>query len=582
MNGKTYTLFDPQTACLTEQAIYDYLDGKLLPTECHAVEKHLLDCAFCSEAMEGLELVKDRSKVMAPIPLAKGKDGADHSATGGRIVPFYFNTRYAAAAVIILLIGSFAVLHYFSGSFSKNEMASKQEPTEAKEKTDSTKAVVTSEDRTFYSNFEPFPAREIPAKESPEKTKNESVSYDWTPQDNNSVSEGPVSGNSVSTPRTPAEEVTIPMAASPNVRQDDAKADASAVEPPVATLEREQDKDVSQNLTTKTDKKSADKSKSTLINSAEEVPAAKPAESYTTSKGESTRNVTASTPAKTNFETAAPAGNTAKVTVGSGSERLGGNTEEKKDSSVMLALKKAKEKTNENSPILNDQLTQAADKTSEKQKTMVESRKERDGKYSKKIMVSTDSTFSSNSIQTMMVRKDENVGVSKSSDDLSKMQSFKQTSAANKQQASPTTTLNAHGTYTNQAATSTNGFYRNTALEDAMQAYKDKDFAGATEKFGKVLATDPNAVSALFYQGVSYLSLPEPDTKHAIADFDQVLMNEDPSFSEAAKWYKALALIKENNTALARPLLDEMNKGNGVYKAKAGKVLEDIKKPEKR
>ena len=111
-----------------------------------------------------------------------------------------------------------------------------------------------------------------------------------------------------------------------------------------------------------------------------------------------------------------------------------------------------------------------------------------------------------------------------------------------------------------------------------MKAYANKDFAAAAEKFNKLLMTQPADAEALFYAGVSYLSLAVPDTRHAISNFDQVLLASDTSFAEAARWYKALALIKENNTAGAEPLLNELSNRPGSYQLKANKVLNDLNK----
>ncbi|RBL91612.1 anti-sigma factor family protein [Chitinophaga flava] len=51
------------TGCPTQQQLLDYVQGKLSAEEQHEVEMHLTDCAFCSEALEGLATIKDKEKI---------------------------------------------------------------------------------------------------------------------------------------------------------------------------------------------------------------------------------------------------------------------------------------------------------------------------------------------------------------------------------------------------------------------------------------------------------------------------------------------------------------------------------------
>ena len=52
-----------ETDCISEQTMFDYIDNKLSAKERHIVEKHMLDCELCSDAMEGLEIVRDRNRI---------------------------------------------------------------------------------------------------------------------------------------------------------------------------------------------------------------------------------------------------------------------------------------------------------------------------------------------------------------------------------------------------------------------------------------------------------------------------------------------------------------------------------------
>lgn len=46
-------MFD-NSACLSKRQLRDYVNGTMADEECYVVERHANDCAFCSEALEGL------------------------------------------------------------------------------------------------------------------------------------------------------------------------------------------------------------------------------------------------------------------------------------------------------------------------------------------------------------------------------------------------------------------------------------------------------------------------------------------------------------------------------------------------
>lgn len=46
-----------ETGCINKEVLMQYRDGKLRDSEKHQVEKHLVDCSLCSEALEGFAMV---------------------------------------------------------------------------------------------------------------------------------------------------------------------------------------------------------------------------------------------------------------------------------------------------------------------------------------------------------------------------------------------------------------------------------------------------------------------------------------------------------------------------------------------
>jgi tetratricopeptide (TPR) repeat protein len=50
--------------CLSSQEMLDYTKGILSPIEQHRIEKHLLECEFCADAMEGVEMMTNPKELL--------------------------------------------------------------------------------------------------------------------------------------------------------------------------------------------------------------------------------------------------------------------------------------------------------------------------------------------------------------------------------------------------------------------------------------------------------------------------------------------------------------------------------------
>ncbi len=106
-NDLKHTIYNP-TDCLSEKMLFEYIDNKLNQKERHIVEKHLLDCEMCSDALEGLELTKDRNRI-ALIKEAVNKrilflDSARNDKKGAVVVSFNYKMAFSIAAAIALLV----------------------------------------------------------------------------------------------------------------------------------------------------------------------------------------------------------------------------------------------------------------------------------------------------------------------------------------------------------------------------------------------------------------------------------------------------------------------------------------------
>lgn len=126
MNDHKHKIFNP-TDCIPEQTMFDYIDNKLSAKERHAVEKHLLDCGFCSDALEGLELVKDRERIGI---INQKVNEYIATTTSRKIVSINYRTIVAVAAGLALLIGSVFYFNQFTSDKSMDVADLKEKPSE--------------------------------------------------------------------------------------------------------------------------------------------------------------------------------------------------------------------------------------------------------------------------------------------------------------------------------------------------------------------------------------------------------------------------------------------------------------------
>lgn len=120
---RTYPLL-PDEPCLTQEQFFRYIDGKMAAAEMHAAEKHLLDCGLCSDALDGLRLVRNREKMAAFVPPVAGAENETEEKPGPVVVSIFRRPAlwYSAAASVTLILGITALLKFsFSESDSSNE-----------------------------------------------------------------------------------------------------------------------------------------------------------------------------------------------------------------------------------------------------------------------------------------------------------------------------------------------------------------------------------------------------------------------------------------------------------------------------
>ncbi len=95
-----------QGACIPEDMLMDYAAHKLTAAQTHAVEKHLLECEMCSDALEGLMMIKasDSKSIISEINnKIDSRVFSENSEV--KVIPFRFNFKTAAVIALFLLAG---------------------------------------------------------------------------------------------------------------------------------------------------------------------------------------------------------------------------------------------------------------------------------------------------------------------------------------------------------------------------------------------------------------------------------------------------------------------------------------------
>jgi hypothetical protein len=118
-----HTIFT-DTDCIDEQTMFDYIDKKLSAKECHVVEKHLLHCELCSDALEGLELTKNRNRIAKINQKINERIATPVDKKEKGIIAFNYKIILSVAATLLLLVGA---VFFFNQVNKQNDTANMAE-----------------------------------------------------------------------------------------------------------------------------------------------------------------------------------------------------------------------------------------------------------------------------------------------------------------------------------------------------------------------------------------------------------------------------------------------------------------------
>jgi tetratricopeptide (TPR) repeat protein len=110
-------------------------------------------------------------------------------------------------------------------------------------------------------------------------------------------------------------------------------------------------------------------------------------------------------------------------------------------------------------------------------------------------------------------------------------------------------------------------------MENAMMEYEAKNYADALNILSDVLLTDPDNTAALFYTGILYLTLKQPDL--AIPYLKRVTTGSN-DFLQPAAWYLGLAYLRDKKISLARTAFQEIAGKDGLYQEQAINLLKKM------
>lgn len=114
------------TTCISKETMMKYIKHQLSKKELHEVEKHMLDCDLCSDAMAGIKYAPNSAAILAI------DNKIDNRIATGESNPFFRGGwLMAAASIIAIIFGAYFLINLFDeNKLVQNEMAVHQQTEE--------------------------------------------------------------------------------------------------------------------------------------------------------------------------------------------------------------------------------------------------------------------------------------------------------------------------------------------------------------------------------------------------------------------------------------------------------------------
>lgn len=128
---------------LTSELIQQYVQGKLPPTQMHAIEKYLLENPFEAEAMEGISSnSNDFSKGVQTLQ-SNIQDRVKENSK--KVIPIWKRYYGIAAAITLIVVGSIVIVNLFENNVVKEEQLALEDNLEVEEATPTLKEKAVEE-----------------------------------------------------------------------------------------------------------------------------------------------------------------------------------------------------------------------------------------------------------------------------------------------------------------------------------------------------------------------------------------------------------------------------------------------------
>ncbi len=114
----------------------------------------------------------------------------------------------------------------------------------------------------------------------------------------------------------------------------------------------------------------------------------------------------------------------------------------------------------------------------------------------------------------------------------------------------------------------------NLRFTEAMVQYKQGEYRSALAEFDQLMNDNPASDTLLFYRGICHMELDQPEVSAFL--FNQI-STDSRLFGEKAQWYRALALLQDDNTAEAIAALQVISdQADHRYHEQANTLLEKL------
>ncbi|MBI4930920.1 MAG: tetratricopeptide repeat protein [Bacteroidetes bacterium] len=559
------------TDCLSEEMLTKYISDKLSSAEKHEVEKHLIDCEMCSDAVEGWQMIYDKKKISNITSELNQKiqtriDAKEEKKEVKIIFLRQYRTQLAVAASILLVVG---LVWFFKSNVSMKEMDNAEAEKMFAEKFSPPPADLDNEATTGKEQSEPDSKNPVTTAQDPTPLNNislEEAQKKSLPAESPSFSsvEGAKSGKDI------AEEKHLGLAE--NKMEDVPVQNADQLRKGIVAKKSEEKEDKNYwrykeaettpkgNVTTKSevtvqtrDEDGVKDEKDQTILLSKEV--SKNQNEFESLKEKDKKADETKKPQSTTVNT--------EVVTATGASSVSANQPvQDKSSALMQDNKKTMDDRERNDANAvnraqegqGDVLAYESGKKTKEEKSGGKGKEDKSPK--KKISsgyydmkTSTSAPMPETQSQTKATKTEVGAEINGKLDSVAVGGTFG-------------TILSADGLI---------------AIDSAMIKYDKQDYGGAVNDFEQTLKQNPNDEKALFYSAVSYMSLGQTDK--ALVNLNKILANKNSKYYEDAQWYSSLAYIKNNDTKNARMnLIPLQNNSKSKYQKQADETLREIMK----